>query len=443
MKTYNKAISQLVIVIFLIVYWLFIWKLERIDYSETLPRSLEQFIQLYPLFSTVIPDMSFVFELLSPRVLRHFIPLIVGWWLARDVITRFMQSFYELPDGRAASSFLTRLTWPTIRRDSPTTVQSVDFDARRQSEPLLRIGGPGRISIPSGESVVTERNGRFRRILGPGTHRLDAFEYPAELVEIRPQERSLTGAELVTADGIKITTDVSVSFRIGLGGELPSREQIYPFNHLAVKQAAYSQIVSEGEIHYWDSLPPAVAVSQLVDIVAEYNLDDLVYSEQSGVHFHHLLSNEMERRTRDILAGLDIHVISSRLGLLELPEAVTDQHIDYWRASWNTQRRFIEAEGQARAIQEKELARAQAEAMMLEAFFEGIQRARQTTHNVDAREILALRLIEVLEMLAQQSQRIVTLPDMLLPLLATLRKQILFESDLDSGAGRRRSLPGN
>ena len=79
---------------------------------------------------------------------------------------------------------------------------------------------------------------------------------------------------------------------------------------------------------------------------------------------------------------------------------------------------------------------------MLEAFFEGIQRARQTTHNVDAREILALRLIEVLEMLAQQSQRVVTLPDMLLPLLATLRKQVLFESDLDSSAGRRRSLPG-
>ena len=443
MKMYNKATSQLVIVIFLIVYWLFIWKLERIDYSQSLPQSLEQFVQLYPLFGTIIPDMSFVFELLSPRVLRHFIPLIVGWWLARDVITRFMQSFYEFPDGNAASSFLTRLTWPTIRRDSPIAVQSVDFKARRQSEPVLRIGGPGRISIPSGESVVTERNGRFLRILGPGIHRLGAFEYPAELVEIRPLERSIMGAELVTADGIKITTDVSVSFKIGLGGELPSRKHVYPFNYQAVKRAAYSQIVSDGEIDSWDSHPPAVAINQLVDIVAEYNLDDLVYSEQSGVHFHHLLSNEMERRTRHILAGLGIQVISSRLGLMELPEAVTDQHIDYWRASWNTQRRFIEAEGQARAIQEKELARAQAEAMMLEAFFEGIQRARQTTHNVDAREILALRLIEVLEMLAQQSQRVVTLPDMLLPLLATLRKQVLFESDLNSSGGQRRQLPGN
>ena len=42
----NKLISRLIILIFFLVYWLFVWKLERIDYSQSMPQSLEQLVQL-------------------------------------------------------------------------------------------------------------------------------------------------------------------------------------------------------------------------------------------------------------------------------------------------------------------------------------------------------------------------------------------------------------
>ena len=425
MRGKNRAVSQLILVILVLGYWFFIWKLERIDYAANPPKIIDDFVDIYPLFGIIIPQMTLVFELFSPRVLRHFIPVIAGWWLAREAIIRFSLSFYDLQDREAAVSLLLRLSGDKIRRGPATQVRQDSLDDIRSVEPLIKIGGPGLIAVDAGDAVVTERNARFLRVLGPGTHRLGRFEAPVSVIDVRPQERTADEVKLITRDGIEITTSVSVSFKVSPGSELPSREQPFPFDHHAVGNVAYSDTNSDDGIKHWDSVPLTVATDQLKALIAEYHLDDFIYSERTSVHFHQLIAGEMEHRTRDILTRFGVQIISARLGLLKLPERVTAEHIDFWRSGWDTQRKIREAEGEARAVEEKELARAQAEAVMIDAFLEGINRARQSGLSVNVREIVALRLIEVLETLALQSQQLVTLPEGLMLILGNLRKQLI------------------
>ncbi len=421
----GKSVSQLILVLLILGYWLFVWNLEQIDYKHDPPQALLDIANIYPLFGIIIPRLTFVLELFSPRVLRHFIPVVVGWWLAREAIVRFVLSFYDVRNRESAVLLLQRLTSGTPGRTPPLKLRQEILDDRRSVDPLLKIGGPYRVSVDVGHALVTERNGRFVRVLGPGTHRLGRFEAPISLIDVRPQEKAAEDVRLTTRDGIEITTSVSVSFKVSPGSEPVSREQPFPFDHHAVRNVAYSDLNTGKGIEHWDSVPLAVAADQLKALVAEYNLDDFIYSERTSIHFHQLVAGEMERRSGDILARFGVQIISARLGLFKLPDRVTKEHIDYWRSGWDTRRKMREAEGAARALEEKELARAQAEAVMMEAFLEGISRARLTSRSVNNTDIVALRLIEVLETLALQSQQLVTLPEGLMLILGNLRKQLI------------------
>ena len=93
-------------------------------------------------------------------------------------------------------------------------------------------------------------------------------------------------------------------------------------------------------------------------------------------------------------------------------------------------------DGEATAVEEMEIAQAEAEIMMIQAIQEGIQRAKREGSTAHMEEVVALRLVEALEKMARQSQRLSPLPNTLLPQLDGLRKQ------LSSGNFDPRS-PGN
>ena len=157
----GKSVSQLILIFLILSYWLFAWNLEQIDYQQNPPQSLVNIANIYPLFGIIIPRLTFVLELFSPRVLRHFIPIIVGWWLAREAVLRFLLSFYDLTDRESATSLLHRLISDSPGRVPPFQLRPELFNDLRSAEPFIKIGGPCRISIDVGHALVTERNGRF------------------------------------------------------------------------------------------------------------------------------------------------------------------------------------------------------------------------------------------------------------------------------------------
>jgi regulator of protease activity HflC (stomatin/prohibitin superfamily) len=114
----------------------------------------------------------------------------------------------------------------------------------------------------------------------------------------------------------------------------------------------------------------------------------------------------MDEKATSHLRRSGIRLIESRLGPLQTPASVAEQHLKFWQADGQRQVAIIRAEGEATILEENELARAEAEAAMIQAIYEGVQRARREGSGA-AREIIALRLIEALEKMARQSQLLV------------------------------------
>jgi regulator of protease activity HflC (stomatin/prohibitin superfamily) len=168
-----------------------------------------------------------------------------------------------------------------------------------------------------------------------------------------------------------------------------------------------------------------ITAGQLRTIVAEDRLDDLILSESNGINIHRRLQRQMERRAKDIMRHYGVLIRGTRLGALELPENVENQRKKYWQANWNAQQILQLADGEEEVLQSQELARAEAEATMLRAIAEGLQRAQSSGTKISSRQIVALRLIESLEAMAKNSELVLPLPERLMPQLGSIRQQLL------------------
>lgn len=410
----------LVQLIFLAGYWLFAWLLERPD--------LTPFLSRYWNASMPIPlpgMLVFAAELLHPRVLRHLIPVAVGWWLARGAAIGLVQTLYQMPDRETATEFFTRLRsgggGSTLLLDEP------ELDDWRHKSVLLRVGGPGKVRVPEDKVAVTEQNGRFRRVLSPGQeHQLARFEYVRSLLDLRPQERAEPGIPLVTKDGIDVTADLRLRYRVFSGGEPATPTDPYPFSEEAVRAAAYAQsVMPDGKVGTWATLPARLARGGLRRIVARYRLDEMLQLANAAERPLEAIQTELTRQLRGQLQPYGIELLGSVLiTRLELPEAVTAQYIRYWQVDWETRRRISEADGTAVALEEMEIARAEAEITMVQAIVEGVQRARRDGAGANMGAIIAMRLIDALEQTARQSQRMTPLPANLLPQIQELRQRL-------------------
>ncbi len=128
---------------------------------------------------------------------------------------------------------------------------------------MLKIGGPGFLSIAHDSAVVTSRLGRLCRVLGPGFYELAPFERVWDVIDLRPQRRNLH-VEFMTLDGIPAYCDAEVRFRVadppedvrsyGVPEETPA-PQAYPFNAEAVLKLATNKYVrsreGSGRIQDW------------------------------------------------------------------------------------------------------------------------------------------------------------------------------------------------
>lgn len=409
--------SLLPLVMFLL-YWVFARSLERVDWQPVLSTWWQNTLPLLPLPNVVVA----VFELFHPRVLRHLIIPVLGWYLAYNAAVSLVQTLYDLPDKESARSLLSRLQTRGTSQVKPLVVSSKTLAEAREKSELLRVGGPGRIAVTAGDVAVTELNGRFHRILGPGTHILERLEYVRAILDLRQQERTAADVPLVTRDGIEVSADVTVTFRLEMGEDLPGKSNPYPFDEEAVRLAAYNEtVLADGSVSTWDNAPLNNVKTNLTKIVANYRLDELLHTRQNDDPFQ-AIRNELVYQVRPFLINQGIELLSLHVSRLNLPDPVDAQYIQYWQTHWETQIRLQQADGEAMALEEIEIARAEAEMTMIQAIVEGVQRARRISSTNNMHEIIALRLVEALEKMAKQSQQSAVLPMSLLPQIDEIRR---------------------
>lgn len=404
----------------ILVYWVTAHYLERLDLSADLNTRWQALAPGAPLLPQPLVTMV---EFFHPRVLRHFIPVAVGWLLAYLAALSLVRLLYDLPESNIARAYLSRLVGEAAQGPA-TAVSGKTLASLRESSELLRVGGPGLIQVPPGEVAVTEVNGRFYRLIPPGKHKIGRYEYVHTLLDLRLQERQLSDVPLLTRDGIDLTTNVTLAFRIETGGAVPTRDNPFPYNPEAVRLAAYAEINrSDNKIFTWQDAPGNLARGMLAGIILRYRLDELLHPQ--GRRDPALtLNQELERLLRTALADVGIELLSAHIGRLEMKPEVAQQYIDYWQTDLAMRAQLTVAEGKAESLAELEIARAEAEVYMMQAIMEGLENARRAGGLGTMREVVALRMIEALEKMARQSQQFQALPAHLMPQLLDWQRQL-------------------
>ena len=314
------------------------------------------------------------------------------------------------------------------KRPLPVPVKPEELGKMRQEHALLRIGGPGRVLIQEPYyATVTESNGRFCRILGPGIQDLGAYEYIHSMLDLRQHERE-GSKEFLTRDGIKVRINVGVTFRIASNDRLldnpvlldtidpdvnhatrPTSQNLYPYGEIAARRAAYTKTVLDRDantVNDWHALPLILTQTRVRRALQELRYDELFAPDDPTRQPHPALRSQVIQSARVTLRRFGVHIIDVRLGAIApVADDVTNQHIGSWQAFWRKQAQITLAQGEAQAIEEIALARREAERVMLQAIIEAVQQAEQEQGSEVTRSIVALRVVETLDRMARRSER--------------------------------------
>ena len=339
----KQTFFSLFLLMIVFFYWVFVWQMERIDLAEyKLPYPL-------PLPQLFVSIMTFFL----PRVLRHFIPVLVGLLLAYEAAANLLYYLYDLPDHTAARSFLLRLRNPSRYRGTTITVTPQTLERQREESARIRAGGPGRFAIPVGHVAVTEHNGRFYRTHNAGTHLLDNFEHIHAVLDLRPQHRNKSDVRLQSREGLEVTSDVSVTFRISSGSRRATPDEPFPFDPVAVRKLAYSQInLPDNRVGSWESAALGMVIGMLRKTVMAFSLDELLKEPQTDIGAHLTIRREVERGAREILRGQGVDLQRVRIGSFGFPDDVVSQYIAHWSAFRDSEAESARTDGEAFAVEE-------------------------------------------------------------------------------------------
>lgn len=362
------------------IYWYYMMRLEQA-----------------PVNYGVIDFLDRMFDL---KVLRHLIPLLVGWWLARGAAFSLMHVLYNLPDRHIARQYLSNRRAPQ-NKGVAITVRSENLDALREKHVLLSIGGPGLLQVINGETAVTELNATFCRVLGPGKHTLELMEYVHTVLDLRPQERTIADITLYTREYIPMTADITINFRIDMGDEPATTKRPYPFSKQAARQIAYAGSVQpDGSFSRWDSSVLTAAKRELKSVIRQFSLDEIMFSESIFANIH----NELVPPVRATLEQNGFDLIGIHVAKIKPKEQlVFDQYIERWKTEREAAIYDQKMTAEARHILATKVAQAEAELDMIRAIIDGVEKARREGAVIDIQSAVSLRLIQAMEGLVEQA----------------------------------------
>lgn len=387
---------RLLLIVLLIAYWFFARGLERIDGNLVLASFLLP--DLTPSQAAAVslsPWLTTPVEFIHPLVLRHFIPVFVGWWLAVQAAVSLMQVLYNCPDRQTAAEFLRRQRRNNVSAaDLPYTVLPGNLEMMREESFLMRVGGPVRVHVPNGYAAVTERNARFLRVLPPGVHDLGRFEYLLGVVDLQAQRRENKDVRLLTREGIPVTTEIALTFCIDRGDEPVSKFRPFPYREDAVREAAYAGAVgANGKVSSWDGSPLGKVSGALAGEVAAHTLDQLLATDDA----HQLLTQTVMNKVWNSLPKDGIKPLRLTIGRLTPPVEVSLMYTEVWLAGQRKTELLTRANGTGQLVHDAEAVRAEGEIMMVQAIIQATRRAQQEAGSGVSAYLLIVRLLEALQ----------------------------------------------
>jgi hypothetical protein len=360
----------------------------------------------------------------------HLLPALLGiifiLWRANDFMTRL----FQLPATSTAWRHVISMMFGVM--PGQLYVQEGKLQPDPSNKAAETIGGPAWLTVADYSAALLEHGGGFARIVGPGSTYLHPHERVRGTVDLQAQHRRVR-EKTMTKDGIPIELDVDLVFRIaqkdmpadvpvkppplGLITRLKKRlglpvnpalleaSREHRFSREAVRRAVYEATVfSPDRLPDWAFSFSMVRAGDVSDQMADMRLDELSAPEDLGARPLREIQAKGLETARSWGAQQGIDVLDMTMGAIEMPKGLAEQIISNWQVIWRQRAKALVAEGEAKATQLKEEARAEAQANMIQALTEGFRIAISDSESKDvAGQVIALRFIDTLEALMQGS----------------------------------------
>jgi hypothetical protein len=222
-------------------------------------------------------------SLLAPPVVLHLIPVAAALWLVVRSGSMYLTDLFELESPSIARRYLLGaifgLAYPRARIDRG------DVHHLDRSNPVIRIGGPGRLQVHLGFAAVFETPTGLPRVYGPDRNaQLAGFERLRAVIDLRDQLRRVDEVRTVTRDGIEVfARDAQMMFRVYGGRRARSLEQPYPYTDASIRRLAYGQPVSDRGPRRWTESLPWLVRHELARFVGHLTFDQLLALEPQEV----------------------------------------------------------------------------------------------------------------------------------------------------------------
>jgi hypothetical protein len=270
--------------------------------------------------------------------------IVAGFGLAIS----YLRALYDLKGYREALWHLIHCMFGQASLKPWLMVQEgkVNSELNPPESMIVREGGPGNLIVRKDSAVVLECAGRLTRVEGPGFSPLGRFERIYDIIDLRPR-RWQYAVEGMSKEGIPVTCETDIVFEIDRGQQVPTEDMPFPMDEDAVFGASMSKWLREKsrpedqQTMDWKGLIVlAQAAGSLRAILARYPLDRLIAPEREGQtkkpgHPRQAIRRELEHALIAFAPRVGARILKVELGQIRVDDAVTQQWIDSWRASWS------------------------------------------------------------------------------------------------------------
>jgi hypothetical protein len=267
-----------------------------------------------------------------------------------------------------------------------------------------RLGGPGKLIIFNDSAAVLEQYGRISRVEGPRIIFVERSERMREVLDLRPQKRTVEDALSYTKDGIALKTDITVRFQLQRGTSA-SPETAYPVEQSTLQTAAKAEAMllrpGAAPVRFdWKARVMGNVDSTLRAIVAGKCLDELFEPTDLNKDPRAEIGQEMIKRLRQQSASFGAEVLDVTLSdFRPVHSSVEQQRLASWLAAQRSKDHVQEARGEAQTMLARETAYSYAQLEMMLAIDQGFRRLAQRDEDLPS-HFIALRFVEMLRRMA-------------------------------------------
>jgi hypothetical protein len=226
-------------------------------------------------------------SLFAPGVLLHLLPVAAGLWLGMRLAAHYLDDVYALGSVRMASRYLRSAIFG-VGYDT-LVVSSGDAKHLDWTSRLLRIGGPGWLSVHLGFAAAFETLEGHPRIYGPAPRRfLHGFEQLRDVVDLRDQLRRVDEARAVTRDGVEVLArDAQMVFRVHSGNQPRNLSDPYPYTDEAIRRLVYGQPVAAAGQRKWSDALPGLVRREITRFISDLTLEGFLAMQPEPRHLLH------------------------------------------------------------------------------------------------------------------------------------------------------------